>query len=128
MLEKLAKFINPGISYCVVIGGSSTHKQEQELRNIPDIIIATPGRLIDIMMNSKSIVLSQIETLVLDEADKLLEMGFKEEIEQILKLIKQDSEIENRQTLLLSATLTKDIEKLSELALTNPIKITETRQ
>ena len=55
-------------------------QQEYQLNNKPEIVIATPGRLIDIMMNSKSIELSNIETLVLDEADKLLEMGFKQMI------------------------------------------------
>jgi ATP-dependent RNA helicase DDX27 len=109
MLEQLGKFIEPKITHSVIIGGSSMKRQEFELINKPDIIIATPGRLIDILLNSKSIVLNSIEVLVLDEADKLLEMGFRPLIEEILKHIKRESEIENRQTLLLSATLTSGI-------------------
>jgi len=68
------------VTHAVVIGGSSIKHQEYLLKNKPDIVIATPGWLIDIIMNSKSIELSNIETLVLDEADKLLEMGFKDAI------------------------------------------------
>lgn len=57
------------------------------MNNKPEIIVATPGRLIDIILNSKSIELGNIETLILDEADKLLEMGFKDSILQILKIL-----------------------------------------
>lgn len=103
-------------------------RQEFELINKPDIIIATPGRLIDILLNSKSIVLNSIEVLVLDEADKLLEMGFRPLIEEILKHIKRESEIENRQTLLLSATLTSGIQELAQLALTAPVTVSEENQ
>jgi len=71
-------------------------------------------------MNSKSIELGNIETLILDEADKLLEMGFKDSIVQILKILNEQSDVENRQTILLSATLSKEIRELSELALVNP--------
>ena len=80
------------------------------------------------MMNSKSIVLSHIDTLVLDEADKFMEMGFQEELSQVLKLLKTESEIEHRQTILLSATLNQDIKELGELALTKPVIITESKQ
>lgn len=96
--------------------------------NKPEIVIATPGRLIDIIMNSKSIELGNIETLILDEADKLLEMGFKDSIVQILKIINENSDVENRQTILLSATLSKEIKELSELALVNPTIIQEEKQ
>ena len=71
-------------------------QQEQELQQKPDIIIATPGRLLDIMMNSKSIELGHIETLVLDEADRLLEMGFFEMITKILQIIQESSDVANR--------------------------------
>lgn len=63
--------------------------------NKPEIVIATPGRLIDIIMNSKSIELGNIETLILDEADKLLEMGFKDSIVQILKILNEQSDVQN---------------------------------
>lgn len=93
--------------------------------NKPEIVIATPGRLIDIIMNSKSIELGNIETLILDEADKLLEMGFKDSIVQILKILNEQSDVQNWQTILLSATLSKEIRELSELALVNPTIIQE---
>lgn len=99
--------------------------QEYLLNNKPEIIVATPGRLIDIILNSKSIELGNIETLILDEADKLLEMGFKESILQILKILQEQSDIENWQTILLSATLSKEIKELSDLALKNPSVVQE---
>lgn len=128
MLESLNKFIMPKISYATIIGGSSIKKQENELLDKPDIIIATPGRFLDIIMNSKNIYFNNIETVILDEADRLLEMGFQEIIEQILTHIKKDSDVENIQTCLFSATLTKDIKRLASLALRDPIMISEIKQ
>lgn len=128
MLENLKKFILPEITYSTIIGGSSIKKQELELQERPDIVIATPGRLLDIVMNSKNIHFNSIETVVLDEADKLLEMGFTEMIEELLKNIKRDSDIENIQTLLFSATLSKDIKRLAALALRDPKTISEGKQ
>ena len=63
------------ISSCLIIGAVPLQKQEAELRRYPDIIIATPGRLIDLLKNSQSIDLNDLEILVFDEADKLLELG-----------------------------------------------------
>ena len=88
MLENLSKFLVPRIAYSTVIGGSSMKKQENELFERPDIVISTPGRICDIILNSKNIYFNNIETLILDEADKLLEMGFQQMIEQILTNIK----------------------------------------
>lgn len=68
----------------LVIGASSMQKQEAELRGNPEIIIATPGRLIDHLQNSRSIDLDNLEVLIFDEADKLLELGFEAEIKNIL--------------------------------------------
>lgn len=93
------------------------------LGNKPEIVVATTGRLIDILMNSKSFELGNIETLVLDEADKLLEMGFKDMILKILAMLKEQSDVVNRQTILLSATLNQGIKELAELALTSPVII-----
>lgn len=128
MLENLSKFIVPRITYSTVIGGSSLKKQESELIDRPDIIIATPGRLLDIIMNSKNIYFNNIEAVILDEADKLLEMGFQEMIEELLKHFKKDSDVENIQTLLFSATLTKEIKRLASLALRDPLMISELKQ
>lgn len=128
MLESMNKFIMPKISYSTIIGGSSLKKQEAELMDKPDIVVATPGRLLDIVMNSKSIYFNHIDTIIFDEADKLLEMGFTEMIEEILKNIKKDSDVENVQTCLFSATLTKDIKRLATLALREPKLISEAKQ
>jgi len=123
MLDQLSNFIVPKITYSVIIGGSSQKRQEYELSNNPDIIIATPGRLIDLLMNSKNVYVNTIETLVLDEADKLLEMGFTDHVNQVVKLIKQASMVQNRQTILLSATLSKGIKDLASLALKDAVEV-----
>ena len=128
MLEYLNKFIFPKITYATIIGGSSQRKQEIELLDSPDIVIATPGRLLDIIMNSKSIHFNNIEIVVLDEADKLLEMGFQDMIEELMKNVKRDSDVSNIQTLLFSATLSKDIKRLASLTLKNPQMISEAKQ
>jgi ATP-dependent RNA helicase DDX27 len=98
MLENLGKFVVPKITYCTVIGGSSIRKQEMELMERPDILISTPGRLLDIILNSKNIYFNSVEVVILDEADRLLEMGFQEVTEEILKNVKKDSDVENLQT------------------------------
>lgn len=69
---------------CLIIGGSSLQKQEAELRRYPDIVISTPGRIVDHIKNSQSIDFDNLEILVFDEADKLLSMGFEVEIKEIL--------------------------------------------
>ena len=84
---------------------------------MPQVIIGTPGRVVDIINNSKGISFEEIDFLVFDEADKLLDMGFQDEV----KFILESTENQNRQTLLLSATLSKGIEKLSHLGLKKPI-------
>ena len=87
MLEKLSKYI-PDLKVSAIMGGSSIKKQERELAERPDILISTTGRLIDLLSNSKNITLDSVEILILDEADKLLELGFKTHIEEILKYLK----------------------------------------
>lgn len=84
MVEKLVKYI-PTFQACLVIGGSSFKQQARELDKEPDLIIASTGRLLDHMHNTKGFSLENIDILVLDEADKLLEMGFKDELIQIMK-------------------------------------------
>src|SRR5690606_24693717 len=81
------------------------------------VLVATPGRLLD-LINSKALHLSSTEILVLDEADKMLNLGFKEEINQILSLLP-----EKRQNLLFSATLGEDVLNIRKRLLTDPIKI-----
>jgi len=72
---------------CLIIGSTSIQKQEKELEKRPDVLICTPGRILDLVKNSKNIELENIEYLVLDEADKLLELGFEVEIAELVKQI-----------------------------------------
>jgi len=119
MLTKFLKYID--LNYVFLCGGLSVENQINQMKNkIPDIIITTPGRLLDLIYNNKNISLEHVNILVLDEADKLLELGFKDAIFEILELIKKNR---NRQTLLFSATLNPKLLDLGEHALTNPIKI-----
>lgn len=71
----------------LVIGASSIQKQESALRNNPELVIGTPGRIIDVLMNSRSVGMENLEMIVFDEADKLLELGFEADIKQIMSMI-----------------------------------------
>ena len=119
MLTKFLKYID--LNFVFLCGGLSVENQMKQMKNkIPDIIITTPGRLLDLIYNNKNLSLEHVNILVLDEADKLLELGFKDAIFEILELIKKNK---NRQTLLFSATLNPKLLDLGEHALNNPIKI-----
>lgn len=100
-----------------VYGGVNIKGQIKELRNSTDIIIATPGRLLD-LINQNHISLSQIEILVLDEADRMLDMGFIRDIKKIISFLPP-----KRQNLLFSATYGKDIKALASGILKNPISV-----
>ncbi|WP_057829869.1 DEAD/DEAH box helicase [Colwellia sp. TT2012] len=102
--------IKIGIAY----GGVSTKKQILEVKTGLDILVATPGRLLD-LIRSGHLSLEQINTVVFDEADRMLDMGFKEEIDQIRKYLPIE-----KQTLLFSATFADDIYKMSKSILVNP--------
>jgi ATP-dependent RNA helicase RhlE len=99
-----------------VFGGVSINPQMMKLQGV-EIVIATPGRLIDLMSN-KALYLSELEILVLDEADKMLNMGFRDEMTAIF-----DRCPTKRQNLLFSATLGKDIDSITEMLLHDPVKI-----
>ncbi|EFA82896.1 putative RNA helicase [Heterostelium album PN500] len=116
VLENLAQFTN--ITSCLVVGGLSNKVQEVELRKRPDVVIATPGRLIDHLLNAHDVGLDDLEILVLDEADRLLDMGFKDELEKIV-----ESCPANRQSLLFSATLSDEVKTLAKLSLKQPIRV-----
>ncbi len=98
-----------------VYGGVSKGKQIAKLRKGVEIVIACPGRLLD-LVNDKAIDLSHVEVLVLDEADRMCDMGFLPDIRRILKLLPQ-----KRQTLFFSATMPKEIRKLADSILDNPV-------
>ncbi len=106
-----------GLKSAVVFGGVSQRKQTDILKKGVDILIATPGRLLD-LMNQNFISLKDIEVFVLDEADRMLDMGFIVDIKKIISKLPTE-----RQTLFFSATLPPEIKKLSNSILTNPVKI-----
>eukprot|EP01027_Heterolobosea_sp_BB2_P019439 GEZU01027292.1.p1 GENE.GEZU01027292.1~~GEZU01027292.1.p1 ORF type:complete len:485 (-),score=185.06 GEZU01027292.1:101-1555(-) len=96
----------------------SQKDQEIALKSKPDIVIATPGRLIDHLLNTHSFGLEDIEVLILDEADRLLEIGFTDEIEELVK-----NTPKSRQTILFSATMTDKVDKLAQLSLKHPVRV-----
>lgn len=103
----------------LAVGGTALADQEFGLRRGADILFGTPGRLVDLVHNSRGVGFEQVEVLILDEADRLLELGFKAEIEFLLK----ECSHSHRQTLLFSATLGKNVRELSQLALRNPLRV-----
>jgi len=105
------------LSSMVMIGGINIKKQISRLRSRVDILVATPGRLLD-HVQQKNIDLSNIQVLVLDEADRMLDMGFIRDIKKILKLLP-----EKRQNLLFSATFSNEIQLLAEDLLNKPVMI-----
>lgn len=104
------------ISSLAIYGGTSINTQMQSLGKI-DILVATPGRLLD-LVDKNAIKLSSITTLVLDEADKMLNLGFKEEVDKILSLLPT-----TRQNLLFSATLSPDLTAIQQVLLSDPVVI-----
>ena len=101
-----------------LVGGEPMGKQLNRLRSNPQIIIGTPGRVHD-HLNKKSLDLSKANFLILDEMDRMLDMGFSIQIDKILKFIPKE-----KQTLMFSATISKSIEKLSSKYLNNPERVT----
>ncbi|KAL3514783.1 hypothetical protein ACH5RR_027500 [Cinchona calisaya] len=117
MIEKLAQFMTD-IRCCLVLGGLSLKTQEAALRSKPDIVVATPGRIIDHLLNSMSIDLDELAVLILDEADRLLELGFSAQIQALVKLCPK-----RRQTMLFSATMTEEVDELIKLSLNKPLRL-----
>ena len=105
------------IKTTAVYGGSSIMDQIRSLRDKPQIIVGTPGRVID-MIGRKALDFSEVQWVVLDEADEMLSMGFKDDLETILS-----ETPETKQTFLFSATMNKDVERISKNYLTNPHRI-----
>jgi ATP-dependent RNA helicase DDX27 len=113
---KLATYTD--ITFCQLVGGFSLREQENILKKRPDVIIATPGRFIDHMRNSASFTVDTLEILVLDEADRMLEDGFADELNEILTTIPK-----SRQTMLFSATMTDSVDKLIRVGLNRPVRL-----
>src|SRR5271167_1103875 len=105
------------LSAAVVFGGVPIGPQERKLAPGIDILVATPGRLLD-LIDRKRLVLSTVEVLVLDEADRMLDLGFIHALKRIVKLLPRQ-----RQTLLFSATMPRTIAALAEEYLDDPIRV-----
>ncbi|HVJ55205.1 MAG TPA: DEAD/DEAH box helicase [Aliidongia sp.] len=109
---------NNKLTMALVIGGESMSDQERKLDRGVDVLIATPGRLLDLFERGK-ILLSDIKILVIDEADRMLDMGFIPDIERIVAMLPK-----TRQTLFFSATMPPEIRRLADAFLSNPKEIT----
>ena len=105
------------LKHLVIFGGVSQHQQVASLRRGVDILIATPGRLLD-LMNQRHISLRDIKFFVLDEADRMLDMGFVHDVKRIIAKLPTQ-----RQTLFFSATMPPEIRQLANLLLTQPVKV-----
>ncbi|CAI8495363.1 unnamed protein product [Pichia kudriavzevii] len=97
----------------IVIGGANRRQEAEKLMKGVNILIATPGRLLDHLQNTKGFIFKNLKTLIMDEADRILEIGFEDEMKQIVKILPN----EDRQTMLFSATQTTKVEDLARASL-----------
>jgi len=117
MLTTFANFTK--IRACLIVGGTkNVNSQAAELRTGPEIVVATPGRLLDHVTNSPGVSLGDVEFLVLDEADRLLDLGFQDEVHELIKACPIQ-----RQTLLFSATMNTKVDDLIKLSLKKPVRV-----
>lgn len=113
-IEEYGKFVK--VRHVTIYGGVSQHPQVRTLKKGIDIVVGTPGRLLD-LADQGHLEFGTIETVVLDEADKMLDMGFIRDIRKILEMLPEE-----RQTLLFSATMASDVVKLSQQFMEDPIE------
>ena len=116
-IKSYAAHFNGAIKTVAVFGGVSVNTQMQALRGGTDILVATPGRLLD-LISSNAIKLDKVKTLVLDEADRMLSLGFTEELTELLALTPKQKQI-----LLFSATFPEQVQALTQELLNNPVEI-----
>ncbi len=116
-IKSYAVHFNGAIKTVSVFGGVSANTQMLSLRGGADILVATPGRLLD-LISSNAIKLDKVKTLVLDEADRMLSLGFTDELNELLALVPK-----NKQTLLFSATFPEEVQVLTQELLNNPVEI-----
>lgn len=117
VMRDLAHDLPGGIKTVVAFGGVSINPQMMSLRGGADIVVATPGRLLD-LIDHNALSLSSVGALVLDEADRLLDMGFADELSQILEMLPA-----HRQNLFFSATFPEDVQELAQALLQDPVLI-----
>ncbi|KXI22673.1 DEAD/DEAH box helicase [Photobacterium sanguinicancri] len=116
-IKSYATHFNGAIKTVAVFGGVSANTQMLALRGGTDILVATPGRLLD-LISSNAIKLDKVKTLVLDEADRMLSLGFTEELAELLALLPK-----KKQTLLFSATFPEQVQTLTQELLNDPIEV-----
>ena len=116
-VKSYAVHFNGAIKTVCVFGGVSVNRQMQALRGGADILVATPGRLLD-LVSSNAVKLERVKTLILDEADRMLSLGFTEELDAIRKLLPV-----KKQTLLFSATFPEQVQALTEELLNDPLEV-----
>ncbi|MDG5492706.1 DEAD/DEAH box helicase [Psychroserpens sp. SPM9] len=117
-VKDYSTFLN--IKSAVIFGGVNQKPQVATLRRGVDVLVATPGRLLD-LQNQNLLSIKRVEVFVLDEADRMLDMGFLRDIERVMKLMP-----DKRQNLMFSATFSKDIRKLANSILNNPVQVEAT--
>jgi len=117
VLRDMARPLTQSIKVGTVFGGVSINPQLMSLRSGADVVVATPGRLLD-LVDHNALHLGQVKHLVLDEADRLLDLGFADELRRVLALLPA-----NRQNLLFSATFSPDMQSLAEALLHQPARI-----
>ena len=115
---KLYSKYSKNAKIATIYGGASIDKQAKEIRNGAQVVVATPGRLMD-MIRRKLLKINEVGCVVLDEADEMLNMGFKEDIDEILSYTPDE-----KSTWLFSATMPKGVEKIAMKYMQNPIEVT----
>ena len=120
VFKELTQALPVALQVTIVYGGVSINPQMQRLRGGTDVLVATPGRLLD-LLEQRALRLDQVQTLVLDEADRLLDLGFAQELDQVLGLLPT-----RRHSLFFSATFPKPVQALAQRLLQQPLQITVT--
>jgi superfamily II DNA/RNA helicase len=110
------------LAVALAIGGVPINRQVRSLLHGVEVLVATPGRLLD-LVNQRAVTLNQVEVLVLDEADRMLDMGFIHDIKRVVAMLRKE-----RQTLFFSATMPQEITKLADSMLNDPVRVAVTPQ
>ncbi|KAH3743379.1 ATP-dependent RNA helicase HAS1 [Pelomyxa schiedti] len=114
VVQELMKYL-PQHSHGIVIGGANRKAEAEKLKKGINLLVSTPGRLLDHLHNTRGFIYQNLKMLVIDEADRILQQGFEEEMKQILRLLPSE-----RQTMLFSATMTEKVEDIARLSLKTP--------